>query len=464
MPVSNFGASIYALEKLPAAGALNSIPVAPRPPLPNPAAATPSAAYTATGRATAGVAANAGKVAPAAAAAATTGIRAGSGGIGPMPGGAGGAAVGAIIGGINAPANFRAGYAEGVARATGTGFPPPVAGFSDGLAQAAEGLIFWAPITGAVSDWLVDGAFTLLPGRSPVPVNPATLTGDAAGQTPGVLYKIGYTMVATRKFDGADFSADLSPRFGNYTGPIRLIFGKDTFNNDSIYTIDAGNRVLYIRRGIEGLDISSFKLRFERVDGQPDTAPGIVGNPNTQTTKPQPQPLNNPYKTSLPSSAPSPLADPYARYRTKPGINPLPALVVGVGTLGTAAIARAKKPITAAQANPVKPPVVPPNPTAKDNRCPCNAPLAAQLGNPAAANGAANGAILAKLQTMQKFAEKAWKASRIDKVLNAITTLTVLHNAAFLSRSAAETVGDVLSNGLAIFGIQDETGGRLGRD
>jgi len=74
---------------------------------------------------------------------------------------------------------------------------------------------------------------------------------------------------------------------------------------------------------------------------------------------------------------------------------------------------------------------------------------------------AGNAGLLAKLIAMQQFAEKAWKATHIDKILNAVTTATVLHNAAFLSRNAAETIGDVLSNALTIFGVKDEDGQRL---
>ena len=49
----------------------------------------------------------------------------------------------------------------------------------------------------------------------------------------------------------------------------------------------------------------------------------------------------------------------------------------------------------------------------------------------------------------------------MDKILNMLTLFTVLHNGAHLSRNLAETLGDVLSNGLAIVGLQDAEGNRL---
>lgn len=53
---------------------------------------------------------------------------------------------------------------------------------------------------------------------------------------------------------------------------------------------------------------------------------------------------------------------------------------------------------------------------------------------------------------------RAWRAARIDKILNALNTLLLLHNAAMLSRNLATTLGDLTSQALSVFGIKDEDG------
>jgi hypothetical protein len=70
-------------------------------------------------------------------------------------------------------------------------------------------------------------------------------------------------------------------------------------------------------------------------------------------------------------------------------------------------------------------------------------------------------AIMDKLNLMQGFAEKAWEMSRIQKLLNVITTIAVLHNVMMLSRDVAETFGYVASQALQIIGIKDEEGNPL---
>ncbi len=65
------------------------------------------------------------------------------------------------------------------------------------------------------------------------------------------------------------------------------------------------------------------------------------------------------------------------------------------------------------------------------------------------------------LQAMQAFAVKAWSNTRINKLINLITLVTVFHNAAMLSRDVGETIGELASNMLATVGIKDETGNQL---
>lgn len=62
---------------------------------------------------------------------------------------------------------------------------------------------------------------------------------------------------------------------------------------------------------------------------------------------------------------------------------------------------------------------------------------------------------------MQKFAETAWKNTKLDKLINLLTLVSVLHNAAMLSRDVGETIGELASNMLATVGIKDETGSQL---
>ena len=65
------------------------------------------------------------------------------------------------------------------------------------------------------------------------------------------------------------------------------------------------------------------------------------------------------------------------------------------------------------------------------------------------------------LLTMQAFAVKAWNNTRLQKVINLLTLVSVMHNAAMLSRDVGETIGELASNMLATVGIKDEEGNQL---
>ncbi|PSR15901.1 hypothetical protein C8255_20675 [filamentous cyanobacterium CCP3] len=65
------------------------------------------------------------------------------------------------------------------------------------------------------------------------------------------------------------------------------------------------------------------------------------------------------------------------------------------------------------------------------------------------------------LGNVNSFMRKAWETSRIQKVLNAMTLITVLHNASMISRDVGETLGYALSQGLDVLGIDDEEGNPL---
>lgn len=74
---------------------------------------------------------------------------------------------------------------------------------------------------------------------------------------------------------------------------------------------------------------------------------------------------------------------------------------------------------------------------------------------------ATNASISARLAQMQAFAETAWKASRIDKLINLMTLIGVMHNVTMLSREVGYTIGDLASNALAVIGVRDELGNQL---
>jgi hypothetical protein len=56
------------------------------------------------------------------------------------------------------------------------------------------------------------------------------------------------------------------------------------------------------------------------------------------------------------------------------------------------------------------------------------------------------------------FVRTAFQFTRLDKVLNALNTLLLIHNASMLSRNLAETFGEVASTALNLFGVKDEEG------
>ncbi|MGL4640374.1 MAG: hypothetical protein ACRCVX_11700, partial [Shewanella sp.] len=120
----------------------------------------------------------------------------------------------------------------------------------------------------------------------------------------------------------------------------------------------------------------------------------------------------------------------------------------------------------------------------------CNAPIAqdaANAANNSANNATALSAITAFLQALQTiflqpilagvnlintklgpvisgvdgisgFLKRAYEATHIDKALNAMNTVLLIHNAAMLSRNLGSTLGDLTSQALATIGIKDAEG------
>jgi hypothetical protein len=66
------------------------------------------------------------------------------------------------------------------------------------------------------------------------------------------------------------------------------------------------------------------------------------------------------------------------------------------------------------------------------------------------------GGISGALGRVQQFAETAWKATQMDKVLNLLTFVTSLHNAAMLSSNLGSTLSELTSTALSVVGIKDE--------
>ncbi len=59
------------------------------------------------------------------------------------------------------------------------------------------------------------------------------------------------------------------------------------------------------------------------------------------------------------------------------------------------------------------------------------------------------------------FLTTAFRATRLDKIINLLTLITSLHNAAMLSRNLGQTLGDLTGQALTVIGIKDENGGAL---
>ena len=228
--------------------------------------------------------------------------------------------------------------------------------------------------------------------------------------------------------------------------------------------------------------------KIERVDGQPDTGgqappppvpvfPQPPYRPYRPTTPsgPTPQPDLEPDFQPIPArpprvapgATPSEYRDPFPETRPEPSTNPafppIPFLIP----------ARATPPPGATQSPTAAPPpssAPAPSATRRSPTCGCNAGIAASVsdrlsplleaqqaqGRIIASSLGGSGVILAKLELMQTFAEKAWKATRLDKLINLLTLVSVIHNAGMLSRDVGQTIGELASNMLATVGVKDE--------
>jgi hypothetical protein len=62
------------------------------------------------------------------------------------------------------------------------------------------------------------------------------------------------------------------------------------------------------------------------------------------------------------------------------------------------------------------------------------------------------------LEKIQGFAETAWKATHADKILNVISTMAALHNAAMLSQNVGQSLAEAANSGLSLFGVKNSQG------
>lgn len=72
-------------------------------------------------------------------------------------------------------------------------------------------------------------------------------------------------------------------------------------------------------------------------------------------------------------------------------------------------------------------------------------------------NGGLSGFLGKFRETFDKFS----KWAQLDRVLNVLTFITVIHNAFMLSNSLAATLNSAISNGLSVFGVEDPEGNPL---
>jgi hypothetical protein len=66
-----------------------------------------------------------------------------------------------------------------------------------------------------------------------------------------------------------------------------------------------------------------------------------------------------------------------------------------------------------------------------------------------------------KLGAIGDFAETAWRATKMQKVLDVLTFIGVMHNVSMLSREVSETLFFLVSQALDVVGIDDEEGNAL---
>lgn len=185
-------------------------------------------------------------------------------------------------------------------------------------------------------------------------------------------------------------------------------------------------------------------------------APATPAAPTTPTTPTTPpgEPVNPPADKKTPGLPDWLYQLPYA----------MPA--VTAGALGTPGVKPGPNttPVNTPQPGDDGAGNTPPKKTRLDDKCRCNAPLFNKLDDIekrldrslGAAGVAGDGGIFAYLVKMQQFAEKAWETTRMQKVLDVLTFIGVMHNVSMLSRNLGQTFLEVVGQGIQAVGIRDE--------
>jgi hypothetical protein len=178
--------------------------------------------------------------------------------------------------------------------------------------------------------------------------------------------------------------------------------------------------------------------------------------------------------------APTPPASKAPEQFTIPAVDPNAALIMGAIAAGTAT--------TTNLLNQINQQTAPENQQANAKAAVCNALQPDQCGGQALKNQVADpinqkldaaqiardanataqsgalAAIFAKVTSVFDFLQRVWANEAINKAMQYVTMITVIHNAAMLSRSLFDTLGSALDSGLQVFGLQikDKEGNQLG--
>lgn len=340
------------------------------------------------------------------------------------------------------------------------------------------------------------------PGLGAIGGNSAAIQGETAGPPPflggqgvGVGYRVFYQY--NDKGPGGNLiepatQANVAfPPIG-CVGPIKKMEAVGPFGAQQLILFHGPNFETVVSNS-SAPQGSWFNLKItsvERLDGQPDTDGNPKGDP-IPTSSPRANGLST---TSAPVAPAAPAAPAAPSTPTTPTIPPgepvnppaerkapglpnwlyqlpyaMPAATTGGLTLPPVKPGDNVTPVNTPKPDDEGTNNRPPRKTRLDDKCRCNAPLFNKLDDLEnklnrtldTAGIVGDGGIFAYLVKMQTFAEKAWESTKLQKVMDALTLVTVLHNASMISRDVGETLGYAISQGLDVLGVEDEKGEAL---
>ncbi|MBE9065131.1 hypothetical protein IQ260_00495 [Leptolyngbya cf. ectocarpi LEGE 11479] len=418
--------------------------------------------------------------------------------IGPAAGGGVITAGLSLANGLADPSTSAGAAATGATGAGAGAYAGALLGSLGGPAGAVIGSI----AGGAIGQWAGDRlGQSLFPQRSgPADDYDTKASPFTGGQEGGIRYRF----QARGVIDGNPSNWATLTGFG----PIAIRYFGNVQGGTNYEITGNGSRITGGGAGDPDVIVTAQIRNMERLDGEPDTG----GNPI---------PVTSPVPGATPTGQPNPIEEGNPNFPGYliPGAVGLGGAALGGALAGAGANSPTKSPslapsFGAGPANaprpansPRKTPGLGSTPRAAGSagatgggtvggntrtkpkpKCPCNKGLLGSIGNlltgnvgqgaqlgllgkidatttatnvTTAANAGQLGAIATKLQTMQAFAEKAWRNTHADKLINLLTLTTVIHNGAMISRDIGETLGYVVSNGLAVVGVKDEEGNAL---